>query len=162
MQAPEQIQDRLGYLFRQASVPFKDPAFGLALLAGVVAWVILWFTAIPTFSLEKLSMAGVIFFAVVWYPLLEEVLFRGMIQGFLLETPWGGNRLAGLTTANLITSVLFAAAHLLYQPSGWALLVFAPSLMYGFFRDRYGSIYPSVLLHAFYNAGFAGMNILAQ
>jgi membrane protease YdiL (CAAX protease family) len=48
------------------------------------------------------------------------------------------------------------------QPARWAILVFAPSLVYGFFRDRYNNLYPSIVLHSTYNAGFILINILAQ
>jgi membrane protease YdiL (CAAX protease family) len=32
--------------------------------------------------------------------------------------------------------------------------VFAPSLVFGYFRERYGSIAPGAVLHVFYNAGY--------
>ena len=32
--------------------------------------------------------------------------------------------------------------------------VFVPSLIFGYFRDRYRNIVPAVLLHVFYNTGF--------
>jgi membrane protease YdiL (CAAX protease family) len=34
------------------------------------------------------------------------------------------------------------------------MLVFLPSLCFGFVRDRFGSVYPSIALHAFYNHGY--------
>jgi membrane protease YdiL (CAAX protease family) len=35
--------------------------------------------------------------------------------------------------------------------------VLFPSLIFGYFRDRYTSIYPCMVLHAFYNAGYFGL-----
>jgi membrane protease YdiL (CAAX protease family) len=32
--------------------------------------------------------------------------------------------------------------------------VLLPSLLYGYFRDRHGSVYPAIALHVFYNAGY--------
>ena len=138
---------------------FKDRFFILALLAGAIAWMLLWFTAIPTFAVERDSIARIIILSVIWYPLLEEILFRGIIQGYLFNKPWGRGTVASLSVANWLTSLLFASVHLWYQPVTWAILVIVPSLAYGFFRDRFASIYPSILLHSFYNAGFVGMNI---
>jgi hypothetical protein len=141
--------------------PFlKDRFYILALLAGVIAWMLLWFTAIPTFAVERDSIVRIIILTVIWYPLLEEILFRGIIQNYLFNKPWGCETFASLSVANWITSLLFASVHFWYQPVMWAILVIIPSLAYGFFRDRFVSIYPSILLHSFYNAGFVGMNII--
>lgn len=140
----------------------KDRFFNLALFAGVLIWIVLWFTVIPTFTVDQNSITRVIILTVIWYPLLEEILFRGIVQKFLFNKPWGCSRFAGLSVANWLTSLLFVSAHFWYQPVIWAVLVLIPSLTYGFFRDRYASIYPSILLHSFYNAGFVGINIIAQ
>ena len=56
--------------------------------------------------------------------------------------------------ANLIVSLLFVLAHLASNSISWSLLVFVPSLCFGFARDRFGSVYPAITLHAFYNAGY--------
>lgn len=85
-------------------------------------------------------------------PLVEELLFRGLVQGALLRGPLGRARRVGFTAANGGTALLFSAAHLLHHPPAWSALVLFPALVFGFFRDRYGSVVPPVLLHAFYNA----------
>jgi len=139
-----------------------DRLFVLALVAGVAVWSVLWFTVFPTFSVTQDSIVKIVILAVVWYPVLEEVLFRGVVQKYLFNKPWGNTTLAGFSVANWLTSLLFVLAHLWYQPEMWAISVLIPSLAYGFFRDRYASIYPSILLHSFYNAGFVGLNIVAQ
>jgi len=87
-------------------------------------------------------------------PVLEEIVFRGGLQaGLYSRNPFSRSK-AGISLANLITSVVFAALHLISQPPAWAALVFIPSLVFGWARDRYDRVLPCVLLHAVYNAGF--------
>ena len=138
----------------------KDRFYMLALYAGVIAWMLLWVTVIPTFTVDQDSIVRIIILTVIWYPLLEEILFRGIIQNYLFNKPWGSTTFVSLSAANWLTSLLFVSAHFWYQPVIWATLVIIPSLAYGFFRDRFASIYPSILLHSFYNAGFVGINII--
>ncbi len=88
---------------------------------------------------------------VLLQPLLEELIFRGGLQGWLAASPWARRRFAGLSTANYLTTMLFALAHLVHHAPLWAAAVVAPSLVYGYFRDRYGRVLPAVVLHAFYN-----------
>lgn len=147
-----------------ASFPsfMKDRLFVLALFSGVLVWSVFWFTVVPTFSVAQDSIVRIFILTVIWYPVLEEILFRGMIQKYLFNNPWGRTTFAGLSEANWSTSLLFVLAHFLYQPAMWAILLIIPSLAYGFFRDKYASIYPSILLHSFYNAGFVAINIIAQ
>ncbi|MGE3977251.1 MAG: JDVT-CTERM system glutamic-type intramembrane protease [Nitrospira sp.] len=90
----------------------------------------------------------------LWQPLFEELLFRGIVQGHLLQSLARQKTWLGLSTANLLTSFLFSLAHLAGHSVSWSLLVFVPSLCFGFVRDRFGSVYPSLALHAFYNAGY--------
>ncbi len=89
------------------------------------------------------------------YPLLEEIAFRGLLQGWLARLE-SVERLsvAAISGANLVTSLLFAAAHLLHHSPLWAALVIGPSLVFGWFRDRYHSIVPGLLLHILYNSGY--------
>jgi membrane protease YdiL (CAAX protease family) len=85
-------------------------------------------------------------------PLLEEVVLRGVLQGQLLRLT--DHRRAGpLSVANLITTAVFVVLHLGAQPLAWALAVAAPSLVFGHVRERFGSVWPAVALHALYNAG---------
>jgi len=56
--------------------------------------------------------------------------------------------------ANAITSVLFTLAHLSVNPVYLSVAVFVPSLIFGYFRDRYDQLHASIMLHVFYNAGY--------
>ena len=87
------------------------------------------------------------------YPVLEEIVFRGLLQELVHD--YISPRCFGpLSVANLLTSLLFTAMHFLYHAPLWAALVFLPSLVFGFFKDRTGRLIAPILLHGFYNAGF--------
>lgn len=88
------------------------------------------------------------------YPVLEEYVFRGALQVALLKKDIMRRSASGISIANVITSILFAAMHLFNQPPLWATLVFFPSLAFGWLRDRYNNIHASIVLHMSYNAGF--------
>jgi membrane protease YdiL (CAAX protease family) len=126
----------------------RDPLFLLALVVALpVAWGLARYLEPPG------ALAGWGLLRLVGLdPLVEELLFRGLVQGALLKTSAGRAARAGFTVANAGTALLFAAAHLLYHPPLWSALVLFPALVFGFFRDRYGSVVPPVLLHVFYNA----------
>jgi hypothetical protein len=133
-----------------------DRQFALAVAAGPVAWLAgalaLGMQPAPAWVLlgDPVRFASV---ALAW-PLIEEWLFRGIIQPRLLRTAWGARKAWGVTTANTATSVLFVLAHLVSRPPEWAVAVFVPSLAYGHFRDRYASIAPGAALHVVHNTGW--------
>jgi len=90
-------------------------------------------------------------------PLLEELVFRGILQGQALQlTAVRGQprRLGPLTLANALVTLGFVALHLPVQPLAWALAVAVPSLVFGHLRERFASVWPALLVHAVYNAGF--------
>ena len=64
--------------------------------------------------------------------------------------------------ANGIAAALFAAGHLMNHPTLWAVAVMLPALTFGFFRDRYDSIWPAIALHMFYNTGYFVMTGLPR
>lgn len=134
---------------------YRDRQLVLALLAGMVVWLVFWLIfpgllpAVPAKANVLLLLS-----LVIWQPVLEELLFRGVVQGQFRLHAWGREKRWGVTQANLLTSVLFVLAHAFYHPPLWAVAVFGPSLVFGYFRDRYGSVYPSLALHVYYNMGF--------
>lgn len=87
-------------------------------------------------------------------PVLEELFFRGFLQGRLGRIFYHRYLLNGVSLANLVTTLAFCIAHLVHQPLPWALAVMAPSLVFGFFRERHQHIYSATILHCFYNAAF--------
>jgi len=91
---------------------------------------------------------------VLMQPVIEELLFRGAVQGYLLQTSYGGWSWHGVSVANVLASILFAAAHVAYQPPIWAAAVLLPSLIFGYFRDRTGSVVAPIVLHVSFNGLF--------
>jgi len=98
--------------------------------------------------------AGAFGMLVVAYPVIEELSFRGVVQGALAAWTRRRTLLPGISWANLLTSVLFAAIHFVHHPPLWAVAVVVPSLIFGYFRDRTGGVLSSIGLHAFYNLIF--------
>ena len=98
-------------------------------------------------------------------PLLEELAFRGLVQGCLLHlvSHAGSPRRWGpITLANALTTLLFVLLHLRVQPLPWALAVAGPSLLLGHVRERLDSVWPAVLLHVWFNLGFSLAGCFAQ
>lgn len=97
----------------------------------------------------------VLLFIVVVAPVLEECVFRGGMQAWLYEKPqFSYKPFLNISYANLITSVIFTAFHAFSQPLIWAASVIAPSLVFGWARDKTSSVLPCIALHAWYNLGF--------
>jgi membrane protease YdiL (CAAX protease family) len=133
---------------------WRDVLFTTALALGaVVAVLVAALASRGSARLAHASLAFLIGFLLV-QPVLEELLFRGVVQGWLRERRWGAVRLYGFSGSNWIASLLFVAAHLPAQPLAWSLAVFLPSLVFGCFRDRHDSLAPPMILHVVYNAAF--------
>lgn len=139
----------------------SDSRFWLALMAGPVVWAVLWLSGLPTN--QESASARTWLYVVLIYPVLEEIVFRGGLQSALLKKTVFQRSLGSvpLTLANLVTTVIFAAFHLLNQPPLWAVLVIPPSLVFGWMRERHDSVLPSIILHIVYNAGFVALFVSA-
>ncbi|MFO7993682.1 MAG: JDVT-CTERM system glutamic-type intramembrane protease [Marinobacter sp.] len=88
---------------------------------------------------------------VVVFPLLEEFVFRGMIQRWLLKKAVGKRHYGPITVANLVTTLLFAIAHL---PRGGLLLalgVIVPSVCLGYFFERHQRLVSPIMMHMAFN-----------
>lgn len=85
---------------------------------------------------------GIAFSAVVWMPVLEELIFREFLQTLTLRYL---GRVAGL----LLPAILFVALHGSWS-AATALGVLAMALALA--RLRTGSILPCILMHGLYNA----------
>lgn len=131
-----------------------DRLFLIAIATGPGFWLALPIAGIPvTGPGWVMESPGLFLSAVLFFPVIEEVVFRGMLQEVLAERlpssavgPW--------SSANLLTSGLFSAMHLLTHPVVWAIGAFFPSLLFGYFKERHGRLASPITLHSFYNAGF--------
>jgi len=75
---------------------------------------------------------------------IEEIFFRGWLQTIL-------TRKMGAFFAIIVTSFLFACAHLIINPSWVRFATFFPGLIMGWLRWRHGSVMPAILYHIFGN-----------
>ena len=118
------------------------------LLVGVALWLFMptGFAVAPSASLWSIAS-----FVVLW-PVVEELLFRGVIQRELLRVPALSTRCAGISGANILASILFAGLHLVNHPPLWAAAVLVPSLALGYTLERYQRLLIPVLLHGLFNA----------
>jgi len=140
--------------------PFwKQFDFWLAIVAAVVFYfVFIFFSVANILPVRSIELSYFFVISLIAFPIMEEVVFRGLIQESLqqLLTNYQLRKIVvyRLSSANLVCSVLFAASHLVSQPWTWALLMFFPSIIFGYFKDKYQSLKPAIILHIFYNMGF--------
>jgi len=131
-----------------------DWLLGAAFLAAPFYWwVLTLFVNSTSEPAESSADTKRLLLLVIVYPILEEIVFRGALQGWVRRKSWGLRHRFGVTTANILTSIVFAAFHLIRRPNIWSAGVILPGLVFGFFRDRYGNLYAPMALHIFYNAG---------
>ncbi|MCH7830858.1 MAG: JDVT-CTERM system CAAX-type protease [Proteobacteria bacterium] len=88
------------------------------------------------------------------FPIFEEIVFRGVLQGWMLKKSWGGRKKFGISSANVAVSIVFTALHVVRRVGVISVGVFVPSLVFGYFRERYDNLTASIGLHIFYNSGF--------
>lgn len=131
---------------------FRDWQYVAALAAGLLFWVFLSSMTADVRSVAwKLS---VVLPVCLIQPLIEELIFRGVVQGELLRHIWGSKKWGGISAANAATSSAFMGLHFLSHPPLWSLSVIVPSLLFGHFRERHNSLYPPLALHIYYNTGY--------
>lgn len=133
----------------------RDWQFWAALVAAPIFWALLYgLGSAPVDAVWPLAQPVRFLLPALIYPVLEEIVFRGGLQPWIARQPWGAHRVAGISYANALTSVLFSALHFLFHPPLWAALVLVPSLVFGYFRERHDSLASPIMLHVFYNAGY--------
>lgn len=132
----------------------NDRQFHWAVAAALPVWLAgyFWFGPDPDWYWpvrlpREILMVGLL------YPLVEETLFRGVLQGWLLECGLQ-RRWLGISVANWLTSGLFTGLHFAAHPPLAAAAVLLPSLIFGHFRDRHGGLCAPVVLHVYYNVGY--------
>ena len=131
-----------------------DPHFLLALLAAGIYWFGLYVMTQPEPDwFWPLRTPLHFLFPALVYPVLEEIVFRGLIQDVIsLKLP--GPVIGAVSRANLVTSLIFTSLHFINHPPLWAAAVIIPSLIFGYFKDRTGGLGAPIALHVFYNSGY--------
>lgn len=83
----------------------------------------------------------------------EEVFYRGFVQARLAPLFRRRLRILGVDLGGhvVVASALFALSHLVVIPAPFRLAVFLPGLLFGWLRERTGSLVAPVLLHALSN-----------
>lgn len=133
---------------------WQDPLFFAAVAAALLYWLALYLITQPDIDAGWPIREPLRFlYPALLYPVVEEWIFRGFVQEFAHRQlrPW---RLGPLTHANILTSLLFTALHFINHPPLAAAMVFIPSLVFGFFKDRSGRLAAPIALHIFYNSGY--------
>lgn len=134
--------------------PLTDWQLHLVLLASVLVGVCFWFILPQSFAAHIIASPLLLLNVLLLYPVVEELLFRGVIQRTLLHYPTLAKPKLGISLANCTTSALFASLHLVNQPPIWAMAVLFPSVVLGYFFERYQSVKLPILLHVFFNTIF--------
>jgi membrane protease YdiL (CAAX protease family) len=122
--------------------------FGAAALlsAGALPVLMLW----PR-ELDAVRPLTVFPIALVLAAIWEEALFRGVLLPAVRDRLGGRSLIGGLTGANLLTSLVFAAAHLFAHPPAMAPAYFGISLVLGLCRERSGGVTLPILVHVAFN-----------
>lgn len=105
------------------------------------------------FTVGKLLV--VVFFAVIMAPLIEELVFRGVMQTCLLHV-FGGLR----WPAMIVTAILFSVTHAWVVPWQSLVTLFALGLIFGYVYERTGSLLTPILVHAGFNAANVIMAVM--
>lgn len=132
----------------------RDKMFWAAIVFAILFWWGLFIFIEPRFKpFWPLNDPIVFVISALLYPVLEEIVFRGLIQESLNRF-LTSKRVGPITLANLATSLLFTALHFFYHAPLWAAAVFVPSLLLGYFKDKYQSLGPPIMLHVYFNCGY--------
>jgi membrane protease YdiL (CAAX protease family) len=156
---------------RPAAAAPRSAHLPAAMLVAIVvlAIPISWLTATLGFTIAVVAPARDVALLLLWST-SEEIVFRGGLQpllGWVLAraTEPGSAPLPGwsvISIANLVTSLLFCAAHLLNKPVWVVLGLFPVSLLLGASLERSGRLWVPVALHAYFNLLLYAASALAS
>ncbi len=133
--------------------------FWLACIVATLFWSAFILLDLPPASDITFPVLGsTLLLLIIVFPILEEIVFRGLIQEsihrLLSHNGLPTVLLWRISSANVLASLFFSASHLWAHSTLWALATLLPSLIFGYFKDKYQSLQPSIVLHIFYNLGF--------
>ncbi|NOS83222.1 MAG: JDVT-CTERM system CAAX-type protease [Nitrospira sp.] len=145
---------RLCGLDRWPARIWREPWFAAITLATPVFWAWVWWWDSGSPVVWSREEGLLLLSLILWQPVIEEFGFRGFLQGILLEKASYRILIGPVTIANGLTSLAFSVAHLPTHSFLWVVGIFLVSLSLGYARERSGSLYPAIGLHAYFNAGY--------
>ncbi len=114
----------------------------------------LWVMGYRGFQLAPFpSLDKVVVYQLLVVALPEEFYFRGYVQSgmnMLFRRRW---RVLGATLGWgwVVTALIFAVAHTIITYRWWHFAIFFPALVFGYLREKTGSITAPILFHALSN-----------
>ena len=111
----------------------------------IFTWLVL-LLPIPFFIIYNPDLLAFSISTLLFAAIPEEWFFRAYIM----------TRLGAGIKANVLTSIVFSLLHLFTQGGVAALLVFVPSLIYGWLYQKTNDIVVVILLHALSNIEYVG------
>ncbi len=131
----------------------RDRLFCAAILAAQIVLAILYLVLRSPVEFDWICREPLHFTLVIFvYPVLEEIVFRGWLQESLHRRI--SYSVSGISAANIMTSIVFSLFHFINHRPVWAAAVIVPSIVFGYFRDRYESVMPAIVLHVIYNVTY--------
>lgn len=111
----------------------------------------LYLTGTVSISLQRINSVPILLLVVLVYPVCEEIIFRGLLQGELLKVEFIASQRWRMFLVNVSVSICFAVVHAWYFNTPWAMLVFFPSLIFGCFFQWKRRLTIPIVLHGWYN-----------
>jgi len=135
---------------RNASLPLAQSSGlpgGAIRAAAAPTWMLV--AALPALAAAA-HLPAPLWTYLLFAPIVEEVVFRAGLQESLLSRLEGARATCPLT-ANVLTSIAFAAAHVLLRPGWLACMTVLPSLLLGRVYQQQRRVELCVGLHALFN-----------
>jgi membrane protease YdiL (CAAX protease family) len=140
------------FMYKLVQIWHEDPRYWFLVLLLIPVFLLLIFgLSIDTNLGQIFHHPFQFFYLIIILPIVEELAFRGFLQGYLLKYNWALSKIVWISYANLLTSIFFALAHLLHQAIFWSVAVILPSLAFGYLRERFNLLRPAIELHIIYN-----------
>ncbi len=146
--------------FKKKRIHFVDDSFGgffkslrvFAWVTGIVLGLAsLFVVLVPWFSFVQSPDLGQLLFQQIFVIALpEEFFFRGYLQERLKKLFPTERRFLGASVGAflILTSLIFALSHSLITLQWWHPLIFFPSLVFGWLKEKTGTITAPILFHA--------------
>ena len=148
----------------QIEKSIRSRYFFLSLAVGLPVWIVVFFGSFWG-VLQPPSLEGLlaVLVAVVLFPILEELVFRGLLWDLWDYMKKGKSGLLdALAVKNCFISVCFSILHIFNFGILGGLWVFVPSLWLGWLKDQTGSTKACCWVHVVWNLGFVAAAVLGD